>query len=90
MQDFGIVKRLKNGFFEVIREEGIFVRRLEAANPRIKLLSFPESPVKEAEVAVWDSQSSSLVYCAVEGKLYPLNEMESDCIFQTAANKALV
>ena len=50
------------------------------------MLLFAENPVKEAEVAVWNVECAWDVYCAVEGELNSLYEVEGDCVFEAAAN----
>ena len=47
-------------------------------------LLFSEHPVEEAEVAIWDFDAAGFVYCFVQRKLHSLNEMECDCVFETA------
>lgn len=47
-------------------------------------------PVKKAEIAVGDVESSGLVNRAVEGKLDSLYEVESDGILQSTAMSQLV
>ncbi len=66
---------------ESVGEERVFVWRLEASNEGVKLLSFPQCPVKKAELAVGDIEGSGFVDCTVEGELDSFDEVESYGVF---------
>jgi hypothetical protein len=61
---------------ESIWEERVLVRGLETTDQGIEFLSLAKGPVKEAEVAVRYLKCSRLVDCAIEGELYPFNQVK--------------
>ena len=58
MQDLGVVERLENGLLDGFGEEWILVGRFVAPYQGLQLLLLGEVPVKEAEVAVRDGDST--------------------------------
>jgi hypothetical protein len=48
-----VVQWGKNWVLKGVREEGVLVGRLEAADQRLQLLLLTEVPVQEAQIAIW-------------------------------------
>ena len=54
MQDLGVLDRGKDGLFQRVREEGVFIGRLVPTNTRLQTFLFAEEVVEETEVGSRD------------------------------------
>ena len=89
MEDLGVVDGLENRLLKNFWEEGVLVGRLVAADQRLETFLLAEDPVKQAGIGLANVDTTRAVDGLVEGELDALDQVEGDCVFQTAGPQSV-
>lgn len=84
VEDLGVVEGLEDGLLEDFGEEGVLVGRLVAADEGLKTLLLAQHPVEQAGVGLTNVDAAGQVDGLVQRELDALNQVEGDCVLETA------
>jgi hypothetical protein len=89
VQNLRVLQRLEDRLLESVLEEGIFVRRIIAANPGLQSFLLSEQVVHQTQVAIRDLDSAGYVDGLVERKLCTLDQVEGNRVFEATIGREI-